>query len=367
MAVRVADGESAWSASLGAPARLVAAVGRDSAAYFALADGSLAAVSLSAGKFLWTVTGLGSLSPAIAAGDRVVVGLTENSDKMLYAFNARSGAEAWRLSAGDVVGAASADTLVFFVSKDNVAKAVSRDSGNQRWLKTMTTRPIMPPLYSTTSCWWWVSVLFLALFDARTGMPSGTYTFSGDLQGAILDGEPILAASGPDGSGLRLILVTRDGRVVALRPGTEKTQSDSGSEHGDKAAEPDRKPVNLTLRSTAEGWREDGSEPPDPFLDPFGWRRGNDSRILSWPLPSTKKALPITNTRPCASARRAVRGPCSRAAASPRRRSRPSATATSARSPSAARGSPLHDVAFAAIRRRSCGAMPVTTPRFTAS
>ena len=63
VAVRVADGEPAWSASLGAPARSVAAVGRDSVAYFALADGSLAAVSLSAGKILWTVTGSGLAEP----------------------------------------------------------------------------------------------------------------------------------------------------------------------------------------------------------------------------------------------------------------------------------------------------------------
>ena len=243
-AIRLADGARAWRVTLDAPARSVAAVGRDNAAYFSLGDGSLAAVSLSAGKILWAVRDLGTLSPAVASGNRVLVGSTDTSSKTLFAFNARSGAESWRLTTvGDVVGAAAAGALVYFVSKDNVVKAVSRDSGNQRWLTTMTTRPLLPPRVIDDQILVVGVSPLLALFDAKTGMAAGTYTLSGDLEGAILEGEPILAGGRPDGSGHRLILITRDGRVLTLRPGSDKTQRDPGSEHGDKSSEPERTPA----------------------------------------------------------------------------------------------------------------------------
>jgi outer membrane protein assembly factor BamB len=239
VAIRIPDGSSAWIATLGAPVRSAAAIHHDgSVAYFALGEGSLMAVSLASGKILWSVRGLGTLTPVVAAGDRVLVGSTDKAEKMFYAFNAKSGAEAWRLSAGDVVGAASANALVVLVSKDNVIKAVNRDSGNQRWIKTMNTRPLMPPRVIGDQLLVVGVNPVLTLHDVKTGMPAGTYSFSGSLHGAILAGEPVLTSGGADGSGPRLILITRDGRVVALRPGAEGTKTDPGEEPDDKDAEP---------------------------------------------------------------------------------------------------------------------------------
>ncbi|HEX5108050.1 MAG TPA: PQQ-binding-like beta-propeller repeat protein [Vicinamibacterales bacterium] len=244
VALRISDGSRAWTATLGAPVQYAAAIHHDrSAAYFALGEGSLAAVSLASGKILWTVQGLGALTPVVAAGDRVLVGSTDKADKMFYAFNAKNGAESWRLSAGDVVGAASADGLVFIVSKDNVVKAVNRDSGNQRWIKTMNTRPLMPPRVIGNQLLVVGVSPVLTLHDVKTGMPAGTYAFSGSLHGAILEGQPVLTSGGPDGSGPRLILITRDGRVVALRPGAEGSKTDPGAEPDDKDSEPSEPPA----------------------------------------------------------------------------------------------------------------------------
>jgi outer membrane protein assembly factor BamB len=243
-AISMADGESKWNVTLGAPARGPATIGRDNAvAIFSLGNGSLAGVSLSDGKILWTVGDLGTLSPAVASGDRVIVGSTDQASKRLFAFNAKSGAESWRLTAGDVVGVAAADALVYVVSRDNVVKAVSRDSGNQRWLKTMTTRPSLPPRVIDHQVLVVGISPLLALFDARTGMTAGTYSFAGEFEGAILEGEPILAAGGPDGSGPRVILITRDGRVLALRPGALKTHTDSGTGPGEKSSPPEQTPA----------------------------------------------------------------------------------------------------------------------------
>jgi outer membrane protein assembly factor BamB len=220
--LRSATGETVWTSALGAPATVAAAIdeGRD-VAYVALSDGRLTALSLATGTQIWTTTLGGVPGPPIVARDRVLVGSSNNT---LYARNVANGRHAWAwTTGGDIAGVVVDDETVYAVSLDNTVRALRRGSGNQQWLTAMTTRPVAAPaLVDTQLLVAGVSPILVA-FDATTGKPAATFALEGDLRTAVLAGAPIVAPDMHRTPGASVVLVMRDGRVVALRPGAPET------------------------------------------------------------------------------------------------------------------------------------------------
>lgn len=220
IAVRLIDGQIQWTASLGAESRLPGAVDHDVAAvYQALDDGQVVALSLATGAPLWRATGLGrGLTSPVAARRRVFVGSASN---LFFALDAGSGRQVWYRSAGgDVIGAATIDDLVYYASLDNTLQAVSRDSGNTRWIRTLTTRPTSAPQVAGSEL-----IVFgirprLVVLDARTGEPGKTLELEPEVEGALLKGPPLVIVDGSDAdAGANIILIMRGGAVVGLRSG----------------------------------------------------------------------------------------------------------------------------------------------------
>ncbi len=209
VALSASDGSIRWQRELAAPP-VHSAVADAARVYLTLADASVVAVSRADGQVLWTRTLEGALAPPAVVADRLIVGSASND---VFALNTRSGSLAWRWRVGaDVVGASGQGDAVFVTALDNLLRAVGRSSGNQRWKKAISSRPGHPPqvvgeLVVVTSAAPTVSV-----YNGLTGALVGTYVAPGEIEGQAL-----LAVPGVTGN-VSMVIVTRDGRVVALNP-----------------------------------------------------------------------------------------------------------------------------------------------------
>jgi outer membrane protein assembly factor BamB len=218
IAVAAADGQPIWMRELGAPSHFTPALDGERA-FIALDDGRVVALRLTDGHVAWEQTLEGKLNQPSLARDRVFIGTNTN---LLYALDDRTGRVAWRWKAGgDVIGtSADAKGGAYYASLDNVLRAVNRGNGNQRWIKEIPTRPLLPPQTFGDGVTYEEIVVLTGVtseidaFAAKTGAPVGMYQPppGGDLQGPpLIDGDlkPYQVA---------MVLITRDGRAIGLKP-----------------------------------------------------------------------------------------------------------------------------------------------------
>jgi outer membrane protein assembly factor BamB len=208
--VRETDGSIAWRVPLGAPSRHGAAVDGE-AAYLSLDNGTVVAIGLVDGMQRWAQSLPGLLSEPASAPERVFVGSTDN---FLYALESESGKLAWKWrSGGDVIGAAAdAAGVVYFVSLDNILRAVNRGNGNQRWKKEVPSRPAIPPSALGGAVVVAGVAPLVTAFDGSSGATIGSYTAPSELQGPPLI-DPVLKPYK-----VAVVVITRAGRIIGLRP-----------------------------------------------------------------------------------------------------------------------------------------------------
>jgi outer membrane protein assembly factor BamB len=215
VAFAAADGRMVWTRELGAPSHY-AAVSNGLRIFFALADSRVVALNLVDGAPAWEQKLEGMLNQPSVARDRLFVGSNNN---YLFALDDERGRLAWKWrTGGDVIGV-SADTKggAYYASLDNVLRGVNRSNGNQRWIKEIPTRPILPPQTLGDGMTYEELVLVAGVseidaFAAKTGTAAGTYVPPSDIQGApLIDPalEPYTVA---------MVVITRDGRALGLRP-----------------------------------------------------------------------------------------------------------------------------------------------------
>jgi outer membrane protein assembly factor BamB len=210
LALGAADGRVKWEHALGAPLRPSAMTAVPGAVHLSLEGSRVVSLAVADGRRRWERTLTGALTVPAIAKDLVIVGSTNDA---VYALDADSGAIEWtRTAGGDAVGAAADEELVFLTALDNTVKAVGRANGNQRWRRTTDTRPIGPP-----RAFGGVVVVAglsptLSTFNARTGLPVDTYDAPAELEGPPLI-DPLLRAFS-----VAMVVVTRDGQVIGLRP-----------------------------------------------------------------------------------------------------------------------------------------------------
>ncbi len=214
LALRGSDGSLVWRAALGSPLHAEPAVDGDRA-FVALKDGSLAALDIITGSVVWR-TKLpavgGGLTPA---GDRLFVGCADN---FFYSFDAKNGKRRWRWRTGaDVPFSAAFDaSRVYFVSLDNLLRALDFGSGTLQWRQPLDTRPIAAPLLAGNE----VTVAGLGAellsFKSKDGAPLAKWTAPAELSVA-----PLLFAPS-EGTFLRAVVVTGDAsggwRVYGVSP-----------------------------------------------------------------------------------------------------------------------------------------------------
>ena len=144
VARRAQDGREAWRRDVHAPAHAAPTLSGPRL-YVPLEDGRVVALDAETGEPVWEKRLGGAPSDVLVLEGRAYVG---SRDNFFYCLNADSGEEIWRWQTGaDVVGLAAADERrVYFVSLDNVLRALDRRNGAQRWKRLLPLRPVSGPL-----------------------------------------------------------------------------------------------------------------------------------------------------------------------------------------------------------------------------
>jgi outer membrane protein assembly factor BamB len=149
LAFRAADGHLIWSRDIGSPAHAQPALAADRV-YIPAADGRVVALRVDTGEPLWERRLGGPSRDMLALDDRVFVG---SEDNFFYSIQTKDGRVAWRWqTGGDIIGLPIVDEhRVYFVSLDNVVRALNRGSGVQQWMKTLPLRPVTGPVRAGSS------------------------------------------------------------------------------------------------------------------------------------------------------------------------------------------------------------------------
>lgn len=206
LAIRATDGELLWRAALGSPARAPAAPAAERV-YASLADGRVMALDIKTGTLAWERRLGGAGTEILALDDRLFVGSTDN---YFYCLSTKDGAVKWRWrTGGDIVGAAVVDeSRVYFLSLDNILRALDRGHGAQRWKRPLASRPAAGPqlLHGALI----VSGIGseIRAYGALDGSPAGEFSAASDLAAPprILTG----------GGTLEMVVLTGEGQLTGL-------------------------------------------------------------------------------------------------------------------------------------------------------
>jgi len=208
---RASSGDVLWKQPLGAAVRVRPAAADDHV-YFALEDGRVAALALETGKAIWEAKLPAGGTTLHALDDRIFVG---DGDKFFYCLSADRGKTKWRWrTGGAVVGVTAVDVdRVYFVSLDNVLRALNRSNGNQAWKALLPHRPTAGPFI----------MAHLLIVPGMSAEVPAFRVLDGSAAGtAKLPGEPAAPPSflpAPDDAHRRLLVLTGDGQAQLLVPG----------------------------------------------------------------------------------------------------------------------------------------------------
>ena len=142
-ALRAADGHVVWTHDLGAAPHALPAMAADRV-YLPMSDGRVVALKIADGSPVWERRVGGQPNDILALDERLYVGSTDN---YFYCLMTKDGRIDWRWRTGaDVIGKPVSDgKRVYFVSLDNVLRAMNAVSGGQQWLRPLPLRPTAGP------------------------------------------------------------------------------------------------------------------------------------------------------------------------------------------------------------------------------
>jgi outer membrane protein assembly factor BamB len=176
---RASDGHLVWRHNIRSPAHAPPALAADRV-YVPTEDGRVVALQVETGALVWEHRLGGAASDILALADRLYVG---SKDNFFYCLSTKDGEQAWRVpTGGDVIGLPLVDEhSVYFVSLDNVLRALNRGNGNQRWRSVLPLRPTTGPIRAGDTIIVTGLVETLPAFTAKDGSRAGELTPSGEV------------------------------------------------------------------------------------------------------------------------------------------------------------------------------------------
>ena len=179
LAFRAGDGHLIWRRDLDAKAAAQPALAADRV-YVPAGSDRIVALQVEDGTIVWERRLGGMPNDILALDDRVYVGSTDN---YFYCLKSDDGVVDWRWPTGaDVIGVPVVDERsVYFVSLDNVLRALNRTSGNQRWKRALPLRPNRGARRAGDMLVVSGLAPVLRAYSVKDGAPAGEISADGDL------------------------------------------------------------------------------------------------------------------------------------------------------------------------------------------
>jgi outer membrane protein assembly factor BamB len=179
LAFRASDGHLVWRQNIRSPAHAPPALSADRV-YVPTEDGRVVALHVETGALIWEHRLGGAASDILALDERLYVG---SKDNFFYCLSTKDGEQAWRFpTGGDVIGLPLVDEhSVYFVSLDNVVRALNRGNGNQRWRRALSLRPTTGPIRAGETIIVTGLAETLPAFAAKDGSNAGELTPGGEV------------------------------------------------------------------------------------------------------------------------------------------------------------------------------------------
>jgi outer membrane protein assembly factor BamB len=182
LALRAADGELIWRYDAHARVHARPSFGVEHL-YVPLDDSRIVALRVATGTPVWERRLGGAPNDVLAMDDRLYVG---SNDNFFYCLRTSDGQVDWRWRTGaDVVGMPVVEKQrVYFVSKDNVLRALDRYSGAQRWKRALTLRPTRGVTKAADALLVTGAAPKLSAYYLTDGTPAGEVAGVGELAAA---------------------------------------------------------------------------------------------------------------------------------------------------------------------------------------
>jgi outer membrane protein assembly factor BamB len=205
--IRASDGQVAWRRDLPSPVHSRLSLTADRV-YVPSDNGHVLALRADTGDTMWDRRLGGPATDMLAIDARIYVGSTDN---FLYCLNARDGRVLWRWRTGaDIIGVPVVDDRhVYFVSLDNVLRALSRTTGVQQWFRPLSMRPTAGPVKAGATLIVPGLAPTIPAYDTKDGAPAGGVP-AGDGETAAL----VHLVSGGTHESPAVVIVTRDAKGV---------------------------------------------------------------------------------------------------------------------------------------------------------
>ena len=181
----------------------------DKLIYASLEDGRIVCLDLNSGEQIWEQTLPGSPGPILVSKD-LFLGSTDN---FFYRLSKKDGSVKWRWRTGaDIIGTGVVDeNTVYFLSLDNILRALDRKSGVQQWTRHLDMRPNSGPTRVRDTLLVSGVSPEIRSFRMRDGQPDSKYTAPGDLAA------PPHVVEKPEPGDPELVILTGQGELVGLR------------------------------------------------------------------------------------------------------------------------------------------------------
>lgn len=205
VALRASDGVLQWRRQLGSPLS-----GRPGPAldrlYLALEDNRLVSMLLAGGETVWERVLPARVTTMLALDDQLVIG---TAAKRMMSIGLSRGRTRWEWAlGGDVSGAPTADEdRIYFAGRDNLLRAVDRNSGNLKWKANLPSRPAGGPLRLPDAVFMPMVSSEILGFDPETGKLSVTVRAAGEI-GVLPFFRPDVRRTAP-----MLVTVSREGQL----------------------------------------------------------------------------------------------------------------------------------------------------------
>jgi outer membrane protein assembly factor BamB len=180
LAFRSSDGQLIWRRDIGGgPAHAPPMLAADRV-YVPTVDARVVALRVDTGEPVWQHRLGGAANEILALDERLYLGST---DKFFYCLNTSDGREEWRWrTGGDAIGRPVVDErTVYFVSLDNVLRALNRNSGVQRWKSPLPLRPTSGPAKAGETIVVTGVAPMLRGFNAKDGKAAGDLPTGGEI------------------------------------------------------------------------------------------------------------------------------------------------------------------------------------------